>query len=273
MANAPTKTSPSTLGWVLALGGVLILGLSIWLAVARAGGDDAATGFGDAKSAESAIAASGLTDQQRKGVEAIIHQYLLDNPQVVQEALIELQTRDVRGRIDGVRSAMETPFAGAVLGPVNAPITLVKFTDYNCGYCRSSVPDVERILAENPDVRVILREAPILTASSKTAAFWAFAAAEQGKYPAFHKALFAGGRVTDSSIAKAAAAAGLDVPLAAKQIQKPEYQNEVEANLDMMAALGVNGTPTFVVGNEIMEGAGGYDALQAAVDKARGAKK
>lgn len=273
MANAPTKTSPSTLGWALALGGVLILGLSVWLAVGRADYSATDKGFGEKASADSAIAASGLTAQQRKGVEAIVHQYLMENPQVVEDALIELQTRDVRGRIDGVREAMETPFASGFAGPATAPITLVMFTDYNCGYCRSSVPDVERILAENPDVRVIWREAPILAASSKTAAFWSLAAAEQGKYPAFHKALFAGGRVTDSSIAKAAAEAGLDVPKAAKQIQKPEYQNEVEANLDMMGTLNVNGTPTFVVGNEIIEGAGGFDSLQTAVNKARDAKK
>lgn len=260
-----------SLSWFLVGGGVVILALSIWLAMAKA--DDKVEGKLSADDAARAISASGLSDAEKKGVEAIVHQYLMNNPEVVRDALVELQSRDTRGRVDSVREAMEKPFFGAILGPKDAPITLVKFTDFNCGYCRSSVPDVERILAENPDVRVVIRETPILAASSKTAALWAFAAAEQGKFPAFQKALFAGGRVTDSSIAKAAAEAGLDVPLAAKQIQKGEYQNEIEANLDMMGTLGVSGTPTFVVGNEIIEGAAGFDAMQEAINKARDAKK
>ncbi len=260
-----------SLSWLLVAGGVLILALSVWLAMAKA--DDKADGGLSGEDAARAISASGFSDAEKKGVEAIVHQYLMDNPEVVRDALIALQEKEVSGRVDSVRETMEKPFFGAVLGPMDAPITLVKFTDYNCGYCRSSLPDVDKLLAKNPDVRVVIREAPILTASSKTAALWAFAAAEQGKFPAFQKSLFAGGRVTDSSIAKAASEAGLDVPLAAKQIQKGEYQNEIESNLDLMESLGVGGTPTFVVGNEIIEGAAGFDAMQAAVNKARDQKK
>ena len=259
------KNRGVSLSWLLVGGGVLILALSLWLAMAKADNK--------AEDAAQAIVASGFSDAEKKGVEAIVHQYLMDNPEVVRDAIIALQEKETGGRVDGIRDAMEKPFFGAVLGPMDAPITMVKFTDFNCGFCPSSAPDVDRILAENPDVRVVIRETPILSATSKTAALWAFAAAEQGRFPAFQKALFAGGRVTDSTIAKAAAEAGLDVPLAAKQIQKGEYQNEIEANLDMMSALGVNGTPTFVVGNEIIEGAAGFDAMQAAVNKARGQKK
>lgn len=265
------KNRSFSFSWLLVGGGVLILGLSLWLAMAKA--DDKTSGKLSADDAARVISASGFSDAEKKGVEAIVHQYLMDNPEVVREALIALQAKETSGRVDGIRDAMEKPFFGAVLGPKDAPITMVKFTDYNCGYCRSSLPDVDRILAENPDVRVVIRETPILAATSKTAALWAFAAAEQGKFPAFQKSLFALGRVTDSTIARAASEAGLDVPLAAKQIQKGEYQNEIEANLDMMGSLGVSGTPTFVIGNEIIEGAAGFDALQAAVDKAREAKK
>jgi protein-disulfide isomerase len=265
------KSRGFSLSWMLVAGGVLILALSIWLAMAKAEGkaESGLTG----EDAARAISASGFSDAEKKGVEAIVHQYLMDNPEVVRDALIALQEKEVGSRVDGVREAMEKPFFGAVIGPVDAPITMVKFTDFNCGYCRSSLPDVDKLLAKNPDVRIVIREAPILTATSKTAALWAFAAAEQGKFPAFQKALFAGGRVTDSTIAKAASEAGLDVPLAAKQIQKGEYQNEIESNLDLMESLGVSGTPTFVVGNEIIEGAAGFDAMQAAVDKARNKKK
>ncbi len=264
------KNDGFSLSWLLVGGGILILGLSVWLAMAKAGGNDGQSAD-DAEAAQ-IIAASGFNEGQRKGIEAIVRQYLVENPEVIEEALTELQTRDVRGRVDAVRADMEKPFFGAFIGPIDAPITLVEFTDYNCGFCRSSMADVERLVKDNPDVRVVFRETPILTASSQTAALWAFAAAEQGKYPAFHRALFNGGRVTDSSIAKAAAAVGLDIEKAKTQIVQGSYKNEIEANLDMMRALGVGGTPTFVVGDEIIEGAAGYDALQAAVVKARGAK-
>ncbi|MGL5839745.1 MAG: DsbA family protein, partial [Sphingorhabdus sp.] len=165
--------------------------------------------------------------------------------------------------------ALTRPFPGAVGGNPDGAITIVEFTDYNCGFCRKAVADVSRLVAANKDVRIVYREVPILAPSSRDAASWALAAAKQGKHKAFHDAMFAGGPVRDASIRLAAKRAGLDLSQAEKDVMSPEIKAEIDANLAMMQQIGFNGTPTFFIDNEMIEGAVGYEALKAAVEKAR----
>jgi protein-disulfide isomerase len=161
------------------------------------------------------------------------------------------------------------PFPGAIAGNPDGAITIVEFTDYNCGFCRASLADIDRLIAGNKDVRVIFREVPILAESSRDGARWALAAARQGKYKAFHDALFAGGPVNEKSIRAAAARAGLNIAQAEKDAASAEIKAELDANLSMMQQIGFGGTPTFFIGDHMVEGAVGYDALKAAVEKAR----
>jgi protein-disulfide isomerase len=131
------------------------------------------------------------------------------------------------------------------------------------------VADLDRLAASDKDVRIVFREVPILAPSSETAARWALAAAKQGKYKAFHDAMFAAGPVNDQSIRTAAQRAGLNLAQAEKDAASAEVKAELEANLAMKSQIGFGGTPTFFVKDQMIEGAVGYDALKAAVEKAR----
>jgi protein-disulfide isomerase len=219
--------------------------------------------------AEAAIAAAGISKSERAATEAIVRAYILENPEIITEAVQILQKREVMQRVESAGGALTKPFPGAIAGNPDGAITIVEFTDYNCGFCRASLADIDRLIAGNKDVRVIFREVPILAESSRDGARWALAAARQGKYKAFHDALFAGGPVSEKSIRAAAARAGLNIAQAEKDAVSAEIKAELDANLSMMQQIGFGGTPTFFIGDHMIEGAVGYDALKAAVEKAR----
>jgi protein-disulfide isomerase len=222
-----------------------------------------------AKAAESAIAAAGMSDADRKATEAVVRAYILENPEILREAAEVLQDRETAKRVAAASSSLTKPFPGAVAGNPQGDVTLVEFTDYSCGFCRASVADVQKLIDADKGVRVIYREVPILSPASKLAAQWGLAAARQGKHKVFHDAMFAGDKPSEASVRVAAQKAGLDMTRAAKDANSPEVLAELEANLGLMQQIGVNGTPTFVVGNTILEGALGHDALKEAVAKAR----
>jgi protein-disulfide isomerase len=220
-------------------------------------------------SAESAVAAADMNPSERKAVEAIVRAYILENPEIIPEAVEILQKREAAKRLASAGSKMATPFPGAVAGNPNGDVTVVEFTDYNCGYCRSSVADVQKLIENDKGVRIVYREVPILSATSRDAALWALAAAKQGKHKAFHDAMFSGARPDAQSIRTAAAKAGMNLAAAEKFAASPIAITEVESNLAMMQQVGFSGTPTFIIGDQILEGALGYDALKNAVAKAR----
>lgn len=229
--------------------------------------DDAAADA--ASDAERAISAAGISQDERAATEAIVRAYILENPEIITEAVEILQKREVAKRMEAAGGALTKAFPGAVGGNPDGAITLVEFTDYNCGFCRSSVADLNRLTGSEKDVRIVYRELPILSPTSRDAARWALAAAKQGKHKAFHDAMFAAGPANQQTIATAARRAGLDMARAAKDAASAEVNAEIERNLSMMQQIGFNGTPTFIVGDQILEGALGYDTLRAAVEKAR----
>lgn len=195
--------------------------------------------------------------------------YLLTHPEVIPEALQVLQDRETGKLVAANRSALTDPFPGAVGGNPKGGTTIVTYMDYACGYCRASLPELAKLVGEDGDIRVVYRELPILSADSRTAAQWALAAAEQGRYMPFHTALFDAGRPTEATIARAAAAAGLDMARARAAITSAPVAGELARNLDMARALGMSGTPAWVVGDRILSGAVGHNALQKAVAAAR----
>ena len=197
-----------------------------------------------------------------------IHDYLLAHPEVLPQAMDKLRSRTDAQQLAGVAGKLETPFVGAVLGNPAGRITLVEFSDFACGYCRQSVADVEALIAAHPDLRVVVRQLPIITPRSADAARMGLAAAEQGRYPAFHKAMYAAGGVDEASIAAAATAAGLDSARAAAFIADPRVAAEIDANLGYARELGIEGTPAWVIGRQKIVGAVGRDALEAAITSA-----
>lgn len=214
--------------------------------------------------ASSSDAASGLDKTERAAIEAVVRDYILTHPEILPEAMERLQSQGAAKQVADNRGVLETPFPGAVLGNPRGTITLVEFTDYACGYCRQSVADVRALIAAHPDLRIVVRELPILSPASTDAAKMALTAAAQGKYAAFHDAMFGGSRPDPASIAAAARAAGVD-PSAAAAGAGEELAN----NLDLARKLGINGTPAWVVGDRLLIGAVGREALEKAIAEAR----
>lgn len=199
------------------------------------------------------------------GVE--VRAYLLDHPEVIPEAMQRLQQRETAGSVAANRAAIVTPFGSAWTGNPQGDVTLVEYYDYNCGYCRASLPLVRELTRRDPKLKVVFRELPILAPSSRAAARMSLLAAMQGKFDAFHDALFAGGRITDASIAAAAKAAGVDTGKLAAAT--PRIDAEIARNMDTAARIGVTGTPAWVIGNEVLSGALPIEEMQRAIAAAR----
>jgi protein-disulfide isomerase len=193
-----------------------------------------------------------------------VRDYLLENPEILPEAMDRLREREAAKVVSANRAALETPFAGAWAGAADGDVVLVEFFDYACGYCRKSNADIERLLREDPRLKVVWRDWPVLGPDSEAAARASLAAAQAGRFKAFYDALFAAGRPTADTVAGARAAVGLggDLPAAAAD-------RELGRNFQLARNLEATGTPTFVVGDQILQGAVGYEALKEAIREAR----
>ena len=226
---------------------------------------------GDAASdgTEARLAAAGIDPNERAAIEGLVRDYILEHPEILPEAMERLQSRGAARQIAANRDRIETPFAGAVLGNPRGSVTLVQFTDYACTYCRQSVADLKALIAAQPDLRVVIRELPILSPESERAARIALAAARQGRYPAFHDAMFAAGRPAALTIAAASDKAGVDTGAAAAIADSPAISRELATNLALSRELGITGTPAWVVGDRLLIGAVGRAALAEAIAEAR----
>lgn len=201
----------------------------------------------------------------RAGTETIVRDYILNNPEILPEAMKRLQAKETSQLVSRHGPALETPFKGAWAGAARPDVTLVMFTDYSCGYCRASAKDIDRLLATDRNLRVVWREIPILGPGSEVAAQAALVAAGQGRYLDFHRRLFASGPPDEAIIARILKETGVT--------PRPDADGaigrEIDANLVLARQLGVTGTPTFVIGDHILQGAVGYDALSKAIGEAR----
>ena len=200
-----------------------------------------------------------------------VRRYLLAHPEVLTEAMdvlqerqSEAQERELAPVVNRHRAALETPFHGAWAGAAQPDVVLVEFFDYACGYCRASNPHVDRLLGEDPRLRVVWREFPVLGPDSEAAAVASMAAAQAGRFRQFFDAMFAAGRPGAASIDAARTAAGIG----AVQLSD-EMRRELEKNDALARALRVQGTPTFIIGDRVFYGAVGYEALRDAIAEAR----
>ncbi|MES3084635.1 DsbA family protein [Sphingomonas faeni] len=226
----------------IAVAGAVIGGLTVWGFDRQAGG------------------------VERAQVESIVHDYVLAHPEILPEAMEKLRDRESGKTVTANRDAIVTPFGSAWAGNPKGDVTLVEYFDYNCGYCRASLPMIAKLIAADPKVRVVFRELPILSAESRIAARASLAAAQQGKFATFHDALYAGGPVSDASIAAAASKAGVDTTQASFT---KTADVEIAKNMETAAKLGMTGTPSWVVGDRVLSGALPLEDLQKAVAAAR----
>jgi protein-disulfide isomerase len=193
-----------------------------------------------------------------------VRDYLLENPEILPEAMDRLRERQSAKMVSANRTALETPFAGAWAGARDGDVVLVEFFDYACGFCRKSNADVERLLKEDPKLKVVWREWPVLGPDSEAAARVSLAAAQSGRFKPFHDSLFAAGRPTPEAVAQARASVGVEGGVASQVADQ-----ELARNFDLARGLEASGTPTFVVGDRILQGAVGYEALRDAIKEAR----
>ena len=220
--------------------------------------------------AVSAAQADAPAVRDRADIERIVHDYILEHPEILPQAMERLQAKRIAATIDEHRPEIETPYANAAWeGAKDADVVVVEFFDYACSFCRASLPDLAKLLKSDPRVKIVYRELPILSEQSGAAARVSLLAAEQGKYAAFHQAVYGAGQVTNASILSAAAKVGIDRAAAQAALTDKRYDSEIEKNLRLAQTLGATGTPSFVVGDRMLSGAVGYDALKDAVEAAR----
>ena len=193
--------------------------------------------------------------------------YVLDHPEML-PGLMQTARDHLTGEIIAAnKTAILQPYAGAWAGNPRGDLTIVEYFDYNCGYCRASLPIIDKLLASDPKLRIVFRELPILSPESGDAARLSLAAAEQGKFVAFHRAMYAGGPISVASMAAAARAAGVDTSKLAAGAARADA--EINRNITVIHDLGAAGTPTWVIGNRAVSAALPLDALRDAIAAAR----
>ncbi len=221
--------------------------------------------------------ADPLTPEQTKAVEQVIHDYLLRNPELMIEVLQAAKAKiekekedDSRQAIAAKRNELLADPSSPIGGDPKGDVTIVEFFDYNCPYCKKVEPSIAALLAEDPHIRIVYKEFPILGPASTFAAHVAFAAQKQGKYAAFHNAMMAAkGPITEELVLKVAADSGLNTAKMKADMNSPEIDAILKRNLDLAEALDIHGTPAFIIGSVLTPGATSIEALRQMVADAR----
>jgi protein-disulfide isomerase len=193
--------------------------------------------------------------------------YVLDHPEMLRGLIDTVRQRYTGETIAANRKNILEPYAGAWAGNPKGDLTIVEYFDYNCGYCRATLPTIARLLASDPKLRIVYREWPILSPESSDAAKLSLLAAEQNKFMVFHTALYEGGTVTPASMAAAAKTAGVDSSKLASIGTRADA--ELDRNMKIAHDLGASGTPTWVIGNKVISAAMPFEAMQDAIAEAR----
>jgi protein-disulfide isomerase len=225
--------------------------------------------------------AQGFSGDQRSEIERIIKDYLMTHPEVVQDAMNELEKRqqaaDAEKNKSTVKQNAQTLFSSArqvTLGNPQGDVTLVEFFDYNCGYCKRALPDLINLMKADPKLKVVLKEFPVLGPGSVEASQVAVAVRMQDhsgkKYLEFHQKLLGGRGQADRARALAVAKeVGLDMARIEKDMASDEVRGTISESMELADKLGLNGTPSYVVGPNVVVGAVGYDALKDKVETVR----
>ena len=231
--------------------------------------------------APQAASAQGVSDVQRSDIEKIVREYLLKNPEVLEEAMNELSKRQATADAEkhqvSIAQNAEAIFnspRGVQIGNKDGDVTFVEFFDYNCGYCKRAMTDMLELMKGDPKLKVVLKEFPVLSQGSVEAAQVGVAVRMQDptgkKYLDFHQHLLANrGQVGRAQALAAAKDAGFDMARIEKDMASDEPKATVEENFKLADALGLSGTPSYVVGDKVVIGAVGLGKLQENVNTAR----
>jgi protein-disulfide isomerase len=210
-----------------------------------------------------AAPSEAFTPAQRKEIEAIIKDVLLNNPEVLLEAQNALESKMEKIQADRMAVAIKEhagelfrPAASPVVGNTKGDVPVIEFFDYNCGYCKKAFLDLAKLMDNDKKVRVILKEFPILTKGSEEASRVALAAKLQGKYWEFHRGMLESqGQANEASALRVAEKLGLDMPRLKKDMASAEVKKEIDDTRQLATKMGIQGTPHFIVGDRIIPGA------------------
>lgn len=221
--------------------------------------------------------AAGFNDEQKNEIGSIVREYLLNNPEVLREVMQELEKKEtaedsarqkvaLKDNADQIfRSSLDL-----VAGNPNGKVTMVEFFDYNCGYCKRALPDVMRMVDEDKDLRLVMKEFPILGPGSQVAAKAALASKKQGKYWDFHLAMLGhDGHVEPDTVMEIAKSVGLDVQKLKADMESEDISTVLNANMSLAQKLGIQGTPAFIIDETLIPGAIGFEGLSASVKQVR----
>lgn len=218
----------------------------------------------------------------KEDVEAIVKKVIQDNPDLIMKTLQEYQEKQQLDRVsksaqnlvamqDKINHDPSAPSVGNPAGDV----TVTEFFDYHCGYCKRFYPEISQLLKEDKNVRVIFREFPILSEDSQTAAKGALAvySIDKTKYFDYHVLLMqSSGQFTEDSLAETAKKVGIEPETFKKAFNNPEIEKDLQRNKMLAGNLGISGTPSIIIGTQLMPGAVPYSVLKAKVEEARSGK-
>jgi len=223
------------------------------------------------------VRAAEIPPEQRQAIEGIIHDYLMQNPDVLIEALRgaedklnrEADAKASKVLTDRRNEIFDDP-ATPVGGNPRGDVTIVEFFDYRCPYCKQVLPALQTLVKEDRNLRFIYKEMPVLGSVSVTAAHAALAAERQGKYEVFHNAMMGTkGQITEETVFKVAGSVGLDIDRLKQDMTAPEIERAIKSNLALADALNIRGTPGFIIGNRIVPGALDLETLKDMIADAR----
>ncbi|MBC7585301.1 DsbA family protein [Tardiphaga sp. vice154] len=231
--------------------------------------------------APAVASAQSFNDAQRGEIQKIMKDYLLTHPEILEEVSAELTKRQAAAEAEKHAAAVtananlifNSP-RGVTVGNKDGDVTFVEFFDYNCGYCKKAMTDMVEIMKDDPKLKVVLKEFPVLGPGSVEAAQVAVAVRMQDptgkKYLDFHQKLLGGRGQADKARSMAAAKeAGLDMARLEKDFSSPEVRATIEENFKLAESMGMNGTPSYVIGKQVVIGAVGIDALKEKISNAR----
>jgi protein-disulfide isomerase len=225
-----------------------------------------------------AAPAQTFSPEQQKQIESIVRQYLIAHPEVIQEVMTALdkqqkdtEAQQARATIKANNATLFNSPHQVVLGNPQGKVEMVEFFDYNCGFCKHALPDMIKLLDTDHDIKFVLKEFPVLGEGSVEAARVAVAARMQdptgAKYIQFHQKLLGGRGAADKARALAVAKeVGFDMARIQRDMASDEVKTTIDEDMKLADALGVNGTPSYVVGDELVVGAVGFDELKKKID-------
>lgn len=203
-----------------------------------------------------------ISDEQRETIETVVREYLLKNPSLIREANEALRLQEEKEKqaraasgLQAMKSEIYSDLDSPALGNPKGDVTVVVFFDYNCGYCKGTVPGLQDLLKKDSSVRIIYKEYPILGAQSLIAARAALAAKRQGKYAEFHQALMASKAISMDLIRATSVRLGLNYAKLRQDMDAPEVTESLQRNIRLATSLEINGTPAYIVGGRLIPGA------------------